>query len=388
MFSSFIEKAMRLKERAVEDYRRLHNNAEEGLHLPKTISYVKEQLRGWGYAPRELAGGVIAEAGCGEKCILLRADMDALPIEEKSGLDFACKSGFMHACGHDMHTTMLLLASRLIKAKEKELKNKVVLCFQPGEETLEGAKEMIEADLLRGVNCAAMIHVLTATEHKTGTVIIPPSGIGAAGADFFRVTVNGKGCHGSTPYLGIDPLTPLCKIADTLSSLIAREVRGDGGDMLTVGRISAGDTANVIPEKGELLGTLRSYRDENRDYIKNRLREVCESTAKAHRCTATVEYLSGAPSFINDETLVKRAKKIFENPDIPAYEVPEGQRGGGSEDFAYVSRTVPSIMLCISAGSLAEGYTEPLHSPKVRFNTDAIPYGAAAYASMAFLLSD
>ncbi len=388
MYREFLEKAMQMRAESKEDYMHLHKNAEQGLHLPKTISYVKERLISMGYAPYVVGEGVVAEVGGGQRCILLRADMDALPIAEESGLEYSSTSENMHACGHDMHTAMLLCAAKLLKGRERELNAKIKLCFQPGEETLEGAKVMINAGLLVGVDHAAMIHVLAGTEYPTGTVIIPPAGIGASGADFFCVRIKGKGCHGSTPYLGCDPIVAASATITALSSLISREVPTGDGDVLSIGKIEAGKSANAIPESAVFYGTVRSYNDKNRVFIKRRLGELSRGIANAYRCSATVNFLSGAPSFINSEELVAFAKKVFADSEIPAFAVPEGQRGGGSEDFAYVSREVPAVMLCISAGSRAEGYTEPLHSSRVRFNEEAILYGGAAYAAMGFMYAD
>lgn len=386
MFERLLKRAKELYYEGEKDYSQLHNIAEVGLHLPKTVGYVRERLLEMGYEPEDVGGGLIATIGQGEKCILLRADMDALAFGGEEGSEMKN----IHACGHDMHTAMLLLAARLFREFEKDLSLRVALCFQPGEETLNGAKAMIDAGLLERTKpeFAVMLHVLINTDFETGTVVIPPAGIGASGADFFKVTVTGKGCHGSMPYMGRDPIIAIVHMITALSSLTAREIKGSEGDLLTVGKIVAGRVANAIPEKGEFFGTLRSYSDENREYLINRLCEICTNTAKAFGVNARVEFTSGAPSFINSKKLTDLSKKAFEKAFPSPYVVPEGTKGGGSEDFSYVSRLVPSLMLCISAGSIEEGYREPLHSPFVRFNKDAIPYGGAVYAAMAFCFED
>ncbi len=369
-------------------YRQLHKMPEENMQLPNTLRLCKEHLSSLGYEIRELGGGIVTTVGQGKRCILLRADMDGLPIIEESGLEYASENGRMHACGHDMHTTMLLLASEILKEREMELNCTVKLCFQPGEETLTGAESMIKNGLLRdpAVDKGVMIHVLTATDHKTGTVIVPPMGIGACGADLFRIRVEGKGCHGSTPHLGKDPIAAISAIVTSLGGISGRELPSGEGDVLTLGQIKVGCSPNVIPERGEITGSLRSYKDEHRAFLKERLDCVCENIARAYRCKGDVEYFSGAPSFINDEELTLRAAEVYKRELSDRCFVMKDGRGGGSEDFAYVSREVPSLMLCISAGSRDEGYTEPLHSPRVRFNEDAIPYGAAAYVLAAFEL--
>lgn len=388
MYGEFLSTARKKTEKYVKIYRQLHKNPEQNMHLPNTLKLCKDHLCALGYAPKELGGGIVATVGRGERCILLRADMDALPVKEESGLDYASDNGMMHACGHDMHTVMLLLAAEILKEREKDLSCTVKLCFQAGEETLTGARTMIEKGLLNdpAPDFGIMIHVLAATDFETGTVIVPPSGVGAAGVDFFRITVNGKGCHGSTPHLGRDPIMAISAVVTALGGICSRELPSGGGDVLTLGQIKVGDSPNVIPEKGEIFGSLRSYEDEHREFLKERLSSVCENIAKAYRCEGKAEYLSGAPSFINDKELTKCAAEVFASELSHKCVVLTEGKGGGSEDFAYVSREIPSLMLCISAGSKEEGYTQPLHSPRVRFNEDTIPYGAAAYALAAFEL--
>lgn len=368
-----------------EYYRHLHKFPEAGMVLPETVAFIKKKLERTGIYYEDCGGGIIAFIGKGERCVLLRADMDALEMREETGLEFASEGGNMHACGHDMHTAMLLGAARLLKDRENEIGGRVALCFQPGEETLTGAKSMLDRGLIErtGAEAAVMIHVMTATPFLCGTAIIPPKGVGAAGADFFRIDLIGKSCHGSTPHLGRDPVAALALIIQSLSSLTAREVKGGEGDVLTLGMIKGGEAPNVIPERISLWGTLRSYSDESRDFIKERLSHICAHTAKALRCRASVEFTSSAPSFVNDPHVRERAIRALRDARIPIYQVPMGEKGGGSEDFAYVSRRIPSLMLCISAGNISEGYTEPLHSPRARFDEGALPYGAAAFAAVA-----
>ncbi|MBR6675714.1 MAG: amidohydrolase [Clostridia bacterium] len=386
MYNDLLESAKRELTLQREQYRYLHSRPEVGLSLSGTVEFVSEKLREAGLETVEqLCGGVVATVGEGEESILLRADMDALDIREETDLEFASKNGAMHACGHDMHTAMLLSAARLLKEREGELSGRVVLCFQPGEETLSGAKKMLEAGLIEktGATKAVMLHALTATDFPAGTVIIPPSGVGAAGADFFRIDVLGKGCHGSTPYLGKDPILALAAMISALSSLTSREVDSQSGAALTLGMIRGGSSSNVIPERACAFGTLRSYDDGERELLRERLVGICAHIGKALRCEGGVEFTSGAPSFLNDMALREMAIKALDREGIPTYLVPEGKKGGGSEDFAYVSRKIPSLMLCISAGERKKGFNEPLHSPRAVFDEAALPFGAAAYAAVA-----
>jgi len=385
-FEKLLKSAKNLSFRLCEDRRAIHRMAEAGMDLPRTTEYCRDRLLKMGYLPKRYrGGGIVCTVGKGDECVLLRADMDALPIREESEEEFSSETGCMHACGHDMHTAMLLGAAQLLKDTEKELHTTVKLCFQPGEETLRGALSMIEGGLLSSpkVSSAAMIHVLTATDRECGTILIPPAGIGAAGADFFTVFIRGRGCHGSTPYLGIDPIGTAAHILTSLRGIVERELSPDGGDVLSIGRIQAGDSDNAIPDCCILGGTLRSYSDSRREFLKSRLSEICRFVAKAHRTEAEVVFTSGCPSFINDAELCKRLPRIFEGATPAPIILPEGTRGGGSEDFAYVSREVPTVMLAVCAGAKCAGYEYPLHSKKARFDESALPYGAAAYAAFA-----
>ena len=385
-FEKLYSGALRIQKRLSEDRQNLHKTAECGMSLPRTVQYCADRLTKMGFSPKICSkGGIICTVGRGEKCVLLRADMDALPIKEESGESFSSETDAMHACGHDMHTAMLLGAAQLLKDAEKELHTTVKLCFQPGEETLRGASSMIESGLLSSpeVSCAMMIHILTATDLKCGTLIIPPSGVGAAGADFFTVYVRGHGCHGSTPYLGVDPIFASAHIITSIEGLISRELPCGGADVLSLGRIQAGNSDNAIPDSCTIGGTLRSYDDGHREFIKNRLSEISRCVAKAYRAEAEVVFTSGCPSFINDDELCRLAKKAFEGATPAPIILPEGTRGGGSEDFSFISRKVPSVMIALTAGEKDKGYSYPLHSPKVRFDESALPYGAAAYAAFA-----
>ncbi len=207
--------------------RYLHEHAETGFAVEKTLAYIKSVLQQYGYTPKKCGrAGLTATVGRKSgKTILLRADIDGLPIAEKTGLAYACTGGNMHACGHDLHTAMLLGAAKLLKAREKELKGRVKLLFQPAEELLEGAKDVIENGVLDDPkpNAAVMLHVLTGTPLPSGTVVVA-SGISAPAADFFHIRVQGKGCHGAMPWKGVDSLTVAARILLGLQELSAREM--------------------------------------------------------------------------------------------------------------------------------------------------------------------
>jgi hippurate hydrolase len=312
--------------------------------------------------------------------------MDALPIAEESGEAFACRNGNMHACGHDMHTAMLLGAAKLLKAREDELQGRVRLMFQPAEEILEGAKDMIENGALEGCDGAFMIHVASGLPIETGRVILPGSGAGAPSSDHFEIEVRGKSCHGSTPQLGVDALLAASHLSVSLCELSARELAMSDRATLTVGTMEAGSAPNVIADRALMRGTLRTFDEDLRERLKGRMCELVDCIAAAYRATARVNFAHGCPVFVNNGELLGRLEgaltELLGKESVVAAATLGGEMGG-SEDFAYVSQRIPTVVLSLAAGERGQGYEHPLHSPHVRFDESALPIGAAVYAAAA-----
>lgn len=390
MTKGVLSETKELQKQLTEWRRWLHANAETGFELPCTKAFVKDKLREMGYTPSDCGKGLVATVGDVKqgKTFLLRADMDALPIEEQSGLPFACPTGKMHACGHDMHTAMLLGAARVLKKCEKDLRGCVKLVFQPAEELLSGAKEMLDAGVLKDphVDGAMMLHVLTGLPLPAGTVIVSSGGVSAPAADYFTVRVQGRGCHGSTPEQGVNALTVAARVALALEGLTAREFGLSQPAVLTVGRLQAGAAANVIADRATMEGTLRAYDEKTRAKLKTRLSEIASRIADAFRATAETEFTSGCPCLVNDETLSAELKKylseLLNEGTVYASKEFSGEngRGGGSEDFAYISQRTPSVMVALAAGEPEKGYGYPLHHPKTKFDESVLYIGAAVYA--------
>lgn len=384
-----MRQAKRLQNELIKHRRYLHENAEIGFHLPKTRAYVKKTLTEMGYIVEEdeKSGFVATMVGMNEKngCILLRADMDALPITERIKLPYACKDGRMHACGHDLHTAMLLGGAKLLKMHEKELKGRVKFLFQPAEEILEGAKAALERGILQKptVKAAFAMHVATGTELPTGTVVMQ-KGLGAPSADYFSITVQGKGCHGSSPWEGQDPTTVAARILLGLQEITSRELSLKERAVLTVGSFQAGSAGNAIPSEAVLRGTLRAYDERTRERIKRRLQEIAADTAKAFHCKALTKFQGGAPTLSNDEELTgviyERLKAELGQEKVF---LAENTFGGASEDFAYIAKEVPSVMIGISAGAREDGYEYPLHNPKTKFDEEVLWQGSGIFASVA-----
>lgn len=390
---SLLREAEALQQKMIQHRRYLHENAETHNDLPIASAYVKDQLTQMGYLPQDVSAcGVTALLGKPiGKTIMLRADMDALPITEETEFEFRSQNGNMHACGHDMHTAMLLGAAQLLKDHEVELTGQIKFMFQPAEETMAGASAMIEADVLENpvVDAAFMIHVISGIPLPTGCVIVPPPVAAAsAGSDWFKVTVHGKGGHGASPEKALDPLIVLSQICLSLQTINAREVASGEQIVLTVGQMHGGNTSNVIPETAFLSGSIRTFGSATRKFVRERVQQIAQGVAGTFRTKADVDFERSCPSFAIDAALQKQisassGELLGEEKLVPMESVFGVSRLPGSEDFAAVSERVPSMMVMLTAGSPTEGFAYPPHHPKTAFNEEALATGAALSANVA-----
>lgn len=392
-----LEETKNMMQELIDKRRYLHMNAETGFDLTKTLKFVETELINMGYNPIHCGkAGLVAIAGEKKKgkVFLIRGDMDALPIKEETGLDFASNSGYMHACGHDMHTAMMLGAAKILKKYEDEINGTVKLMFQPAEEIFEGSHDMIENGILENpaVDAALMIHVMANTPFEAGTVIVSSPGVSAPAADYFEIKIQGSGCHGSMPNTGVDPINVAAHILLALQEINAREISVTDKAVLTIGTLNSGNVANVIPDTAVMGGTIRTYDEETREFIKTRIKEISEGIAKTFRANAKVVFGSGCPTLVNNKELSKCTFKYVEEllGKEMAFTVEElnsmaGQasKSAGSEDFAYISQEVPSIMLALAAGQPEKGYCYPGHHPKVMFDEEALAFGSSIYAYVA-----
>ena len=375
--------------------RTIHRNPEIGFDLPKTRALVKQALTEMGYQPQDCGkAGILALAGGKRpgKTILLRGDMDALPIFEESGEVFASEvPGRMHGCGHDMHTAMMLGAARLLKAHEDELEGTVKLEFQPAEEIFQGSPDMLAHGLLEAphVDAAVMFHVLGGMPLPLGEVLVPGGGITMASCEQYHIVVHGKGGHGSMPENCIDPITAAAHIHIALQEINARELSQNDFGVLTTGRFAAGAASNVIPDTAEMWGTIRTTDPENKSgaLIKQRMTEIAQGVAAAFRCTAEVMFSDFCPCMVVDETLSKDAfgylSEMLGQGVMDMTALTGGKPGGGSEDFAFVSHEVPTVSLFLACGGPAQGCRYSQHHPKVRFDDSVLYKGSAAYGYVA-----
>ena len=379
------QRALELKNETVAHRRYFHANAEPGLNTPKACAYVMKTLAEYGLEPKACGHGVTATLGSGSPCLLLRADMDALPMPEESGESFACPTGTeAHACGHDLHAAMLLTAAKLLKEREGELRGTVKFMFQPAEETFEGARDMVENGILEEpkVDAAMALHVTTG-RMPLGLYMYNSTGTMMASVDGFRITLRGKGAHGAYPQNSIDPINMAVHVYLALEALIAREATPEKMCVLTVGSFNAGTAPNIIPETAVLQGTLRTNDKENRELLVRRIREAAEGVAKTYGGSAELEVLSAVPPLTCDKALTEEMAGYVAAMGIPGAMPYPGITASASEDFAVIADRVPSVFMHISAGFQDDRGQYPPHNPKVRFNEDALPMGAAMYAHCA-----
>ena len=390
---TLVQEAQGIQDLLVDHRHYLHQHAETGMELPVTAAYVKEQLIKMGYEPQEICqSGLLAIAGGKKpgKVVLLRADMDALPIPETTEVEFKSETGNMHACGHDLHTSMLLGAARLLKEHEDEIEGTVKLMFQPAEETLSGAKAMVAAGILENpkVDIAMMIHVASGMPLPAGKLLKPMAGALSATSDWFEIRIQGKGGHGAMPNMAIDPLIPASTIHLGLQAINSRETGAGDAIVVTVGKYCGGTTANVISDTASMMGTIRTFSNDHRAFIKKRMTEISEGIAASYRCTAEVIFSNGCPSVTTTADAVSSFNSIMadlfgEEDLISIDDVLPGGKMMGSEDFAFVTEQVPSVMTMLVAGDARKGYAYPMHHPKAIFDESVLFRGSAAYAGFA-----
>ncbi len=382
--------ALGLLDDAVRLRHHLHRDPELGLHLPNTQMALLEAL-----APLKLdtklgvSSSSITAVINGDHdgpTMLLRADMDALPLHEDADLAFkSTNPDTMHACGHDLHVSMLVSAAKLLHDRRRDIHGRVLLMFQPGEEGFNGATHMLDEGLLDNVGTvdrAFAIHISTAA--PTGHVALKGGSI-MASADEFRIVVKGRGGHASAPHYALDPIPIACEIVLALQQMITRRVDVFDPGVLTVGKISSGTTNNVIPDVAHIVGTMRAVSEHTRTLIHDNLRRVADGISAAHGAEATVEILHGYPVTINNEHVAGEVVRVSQGlfGDAATHVMPHPVMG--SEDWSYVLQRVPGAMAFLGATppGMNPRTAAPNHSNLVHFDETAMSTGIALYAAMA-----
>lgn len=379
--NKFLKRAQELEASMKSDRHYLHQNAEVGFDLPITTKYVMDRLQEIGLEPKEICkSGVTAliEGKKPGKTYLLRADMDALSMNEENVLEFASKTNAAHNCGHDMHTAILLGAAQILKENVDELEGNVRLMFQPNEEAFLGSKAMIEAGVLEDVDVASCMHMML--DYDASNYACAP-GFFSSSCDGFKITVNGKGCHGAMPHLGIDPINVGMSICTAFQQLVSRETPPKETASLTFGQFSGGNTPNIVPDKVVIQGTLRTYNAELRAKLVNRMQTIVKSAGEMYGTTVEYEVLSDVPSiYVNPEMLEEVKTYLSEIEGLTLAN--DNFRITPSDDMAFISEKVPTVYLLLQARVKDNPY--PHHTPKVLFDESAMTWGAAMHAQCAF----
>ncbi|RXZ64670.1 M20 metallopeptidase family protein [Pelagerythrobacter rhizovicinus] len=388
-----LDSARALSDRIVTLRRAIHAEPELGLHTPMTMAKVRAALA---HLPLEWREGssttgqvaVLKGAQPGRR-VLLRGDMDALPMREETGLDFASAiDGRMHACGHDTHTAMLAGAAELLAARQGELAGEVLFMFQPGEEGFHGARFMLEDGLLGGgeygplPEAAFALHIMPNAPHG---VLAGRAGPLMAAADQFDVVVTGQGGHASMPHDARDPVPAACEIVGALQAMVTRRFSAADAVVVTVTQLQAGTAHNVIPDHASLRGTIRTLSPRHRTAVRETMETVVRGVAQAHGVEAELTVTEGFPVTICDERAVTLGRDVAREAlgegswrELPAPIM-------GAEDFAYVLEKVPGAMFFLGVAPEGEDWRQccGIHSPRMIVDESALPRGTAMLAGCA-----
>jgi len=374
-----LKEALKIREEIIAWRRDFHMHPELGYEEERTSKIVEEHLREWGYTIKRVGTGIIADIGNGEKKIALRADMDALPVQEENDVPYKSRiPGKMHACGHDAHTAMLLGAAKIIAEHKEELPNKVRLIFQPAEEGGNGALKMIEGGGLEGVDAIFGLHIWM--ELPSGIVGIR-EGPFMAGVGRFDVEIEGKGGHGASPHETIDPVPIAAQAILAFQTIISRNLNPLESGVVSVGTIKAGEAFNVIPERVYMNGTYRFFTQETKKLIEKRIEEVLKGIVLANNASYKLKIEEVAPPTINDPQMASLAKRVAQKLELKVGEVPKSM---GSEDFAFYLQKVPGAFIALGIKNEEKGIIHPHHHPKFNVDEEVLPLGTALEVGLAF----
>ncbi len=377
---NILDSAQDLKDWTISIRRDLHAHPELGFQEVRTAGVVARELRSLGYEVREKIGktgvtGTIS-GDSGGPAVMLRFDMDALPIQEETGAAYASQNpGVMHACGHDGHMSVGLTVARLLKQYRAALKGTVMLVFQPAEEGLGGASAMLADGVLEPTKPQAALGLHLWNEHPVGWAAVT-AGPFMAGAEFFRIRITGKGGHGAMPDETIDPLLSGAQVVTALQSVVSRNISPFEFAVVSVTKFQAGTSFNIIPGEAELLGTIRTFNPEVQAKVERRMSEIVESVSKGLGCLGEIEFFENTPAVVNDDLAARVVRQAVEKitPDVkidPAY------RTSVSEDMALFLQAVSGCYFFLGSGKPNAGQRFGHHHPKFDIEESVLPLGAA-----------
>lgn len=386
---NFLNESNNIKGELISIRRDIHKHPELGFQEERTSKLIKEFLTKEGITYKETAKTGICASIKGEKqgverVVALRADMDALPIEEKNDVPYkSLNKGKMHACGHDAHTTILLGVAKILNKYKADFSGTVKLLFEPAEETVGGAPGMIDDGVLNSPKVDFVVGLHVNEDIETGSIMLKSGSVNAA-SNPFKVKIKGKGGHGATPDVTSDPIVTTALIITEIQSIVSREVHPARPVVLTVGTVHSGTASNIIPDEAEITGIIRTVTESDRTLVKNRFMQIVEGVAKSHNCNVDIKIEDGYPSLINDEAVVNRvceaAEKIIGKDNI----IEQGEPSMGVESFAYFAKERPAAFYYLGTKNVSKSTDKPAHGPYFNIDEDALPIGVAIQSTIAY----
>jgi amidohydrolase len=383
---NFLSLAKSIESELIDIRRDLHENPELGFDLFRTSQRVKDFLLKEGIEFHEVAQtGICAIIrGKGEKTIALRADMDALPLEDKKICDYSSKIvGKMHACGHDAHTTILLGAAKILNSIKDEISGNVKLFFEPAEETTGGAQIMIKEGVLEHPKVDAVIGLHVEEWLEAGTVGLKRD-VAYAASNPFTIKIIGKGGHGASPHMTIDPVVIASNVIISLQSIVSREIPPTDPAVLTIGSIHGGTAQNIIPEEVIISGIIRTMKSEHREYIKTRLVQVVEGIVSSMRGKCEINIEESYPCLYNNDKLAdmfeNKAREIIGEDNVHKLAQPTM----GVESFAYFSMERPALFYFLGSGNKKRGIVNPAHGSLFDIDESCLSIGVAMQCKLAY----
>lgn len=388
---NFKNEAMNIKDELINIRRTLHEHPEIGMEEYETSKFIKKFLNEQGIEFKEVSKtgvcgiikGTKQNTVGSEKTIALRGDIDGLPIVDKKSCDYSSKiKGRMHACGHDAHTTILLGAAKLLNKNKHLFSGNVKLLFEPAEETIGGARFMIEEGVLENprVDCICGLHVEETLE--CGTIMLKHGVVNAA-SNPFTIRIKGSGGHGAYPHTTVDPIVIASHVVLALQTIVSREINTANPAVITVGSIHGGTAQNIIPEEVEISGIIRTMSKEDRGFAKERLVEIVEGICKSSRATAEIEIEESYPNLYNDDFMVDLfkvgAEKVIGKENI----LLQKNAKMGVESFAYFANERPAVFYFLGSGNKSKNIIYPAHSSLFDIDEDCLPLGVAMQCQMA-----
>jgi len=363
--------------------REFHENPELSWNEVRTGERIHEELSKMNIEVKRIAKtgvlGVLKSSKPG-KTVALRADMDALPIKEANDVLYKSKNeGVMHACGHDGHIAMLLGAAKILSQMQNEIEGTVKFIFQPAEEIAQGAKKMIHEGAINGVDAILAIHLWA--DLATGKISLEP-GPRMASMDLFKITIKGKGGHGSMPHQGVDAIVAASAVVMNLQSIVSREIGPQEPAVVTIGKFNGGENFNVLCEKVSMEGTTRSFNPQVRDKFPSMIERITKKTAEAFRAKGESEYFLGSPPVINNSQISKIASQAVIN-NFGEGSVIKLEKVTGGEDFALYAQKVPGVMAFVGTRNENKGVMYPHHNKNFNIDEDALTIGTTLYSQFA-----